>query len=117
MNRREFLEAAALTAALPSRSWAAGEKVNVAIVGVGGRGSSHVGDFVRRQDANLAAVCDVDTARTERAVQTHYSARNTKPKVYGDPQKIIRGQRHRRGDHRDSQSLARAGHNLGVSGR
>ena len=40
------------------------DKVNIAIVGVGGRGSSHVGDFVRRQDANLAAVCDVDTART-----------------------------------------------------
>jgi len=55
---------------------------------VGGRGSSHVGDFVRRQDANLAAVCDVDTARTERAVQTYYSARNTKPKVYGDLRKL-----------------------------
>jgi len=88
MNRREFLEAAALTAAVPSGSWAASDKVNIAIVGVGGRGSSHVGDFARRQDANLAAVCDVDTARTERAVQTYYSARNTKPKVYGDLRKL-----------------------------
>jgi predicted dehydrogenase len=88
MNRREFLEAAALTAALPAKTWAAGDKVNIAIVGVGGRGSSHVADFVRRKDANLAAVCDVDTARTERAVQTYYTARNTKPKVYADLRKL-----------------------------
>ena len=79
MNRREFLGAAALTAALPTKTWAASDKVNIAIVGVGDRGSSHVADFVRRQDANLVAVCDVDTARTERNVQTYYKARNAKP--------------------------------------
>jgi predicted dehydrogenase len=88
MNRREFLEAASVSAAIPRKIWAANDKVNVAIVGVGGRGSSHVADFVRRQDANLAAVCDVDTARTERAVQTYYSARNVKPKIYGDLRKL-----------------------------
>jgi predicted dehydrogenase len=88
MNRREFLEAAALSAAVPRKTFAANDKVNVAIVGVGGRGSSHVADSVRRQDGNLAAVCDVDTARAERAVQTYYSARNAKPKVYGDLRKL-----------------------------
>jgi predicted dehydrogenase len=88
MKRRDFLEIAALSAALPTRIWSANDKVNVAIVGVGSRGSAHVKDFVRRQDANLAAVCDVNTAQTERAVQTYSSARNMKPKVYGDLRKL-----------------------------
>jgi predicted dehydrogenase len=88
IKRREFLELAALSALLPGTVRAANDKVNVAIVGVGSRGSAHVKDFVRRQDANLAAVCDVNNAQTERAVQTYYSARNTKPKVYGDLRKL-----------------------------
>ena len=54
------------------------------VTSVGRRGSNHVGDFTRRQDANLAAVCDVNTAQTERAIQTYYSARNVKPKAYSD---------------------------------
>ena len=88
MNRREFLNAAAVTAGATVRSWAANDKVNVAVVGVGGRGTSHVNDYTRRQDANLVAVCDVNTAQTERAVQAYYSKRNTKPKVYADMRKL-----------------------------
>src|SRR5581483_7925991 len=88
MNRREFLEAAALSAAAPFKTWSANDKVNVAVIGVGGRGSHHVENFVRRQDANLAAVCDVDSGRTERAVQTYYLARGVKPKVYEDMRKL-----------------------------
>jgi len=88
MNRREFLGTVAIGLDLRARSWGANDKVNVAIVGVGSRGRGHVGDFTRRQDANLAAVCDVDTAQTQRAVQIYYSARNIKPKVYGDLRKL-----------------------------
>jgi predicted dehydrogenase len=88
MNRREFIEAATLAVAIPARSHAANDKVNVATVGVGNRGSSHVADYTRRQDANLAAVCDVNTAQTERAVQRYYTARNVKPKVYQDLRRL-----------------------------
>ena len=87
MNRREFWKTAA-TASLGARAWAANDKVNIAIVGVGGRGSAHVQYFTRRQDTNLAAVCDVNTAATERAVQTYYKAKNTKPKEYQDLRKL-----------------------------
>ena len=69
MKRREFLEPVALASAAQARSWAASDRVNIAIVGVGSRGSNHVSDFCRREDLNLAAVCDVNTAQTERAVQ------------------------------------------------
>lgn len=65
MNRREFLSAAAIAAGAVSRSWSANDKVNLGIVGVGSRGNNHLGDFIRRQDLNLAAVCDIDTGQTE----------------------------------------------------
>ncbi|HUQ94250.1 MAG TPA: Gfo/Idh/MocA family oxidoreductase, partial [Bryobacteraceae bacterium] len=88
MNRRNFMTSAALGAGLQTRIWAANDKVNVAIVGVGGRGQNHVADFARRGNANLAAVCDVNTAQTERAVQMYYTEKNVKPKVYGDLRKL-----------------------------
>jgi predicted dehydrogenase len=88
MNRREFLGSVAAGLAFEARSWSANNKVNVAIVGVGGRGRSHVRDFTRRQDANLVAVCDVDTSQTDRAVEMFNSARNLKPKAYQDLRKL-----------------------------
>src|SRR5579864_5483249 len=88
MNRRDFVKTSGLALAFAGKNFAANDKVNVAIVGVGSRGSNHVRDFVRRQDANLAAVCDVNNAQTERAVQTYYLARNVKPTVYSDMRKL-----------------------------
>lgn len=88
MNRREFLNAAAIAAAVPSRPWAANDRVNLAIVGAGSRGNNHLGDFIRRTDVNLAAVCDIDTGQTEAAVQRYYSAKNVKPRVYQDLRKL-----------------------------
>jgi predicted dehydrogenase len=84
-TRRDLLM---MAGAAGARAWAANDKVNVAIVGVGSRGGNHVGDFTRRQDLNLAAVCDVDTGQTERAVQRYEKARNVKPKVYQDLRKL-----------------------------
>jgi predicted dehydrogenase len=88
MNRRDFLESVALASALKGQSWAASDKANAAIVGVGGRGRGILGNLARRNDVNLVAVCDVDTTQTERAVQMYYSARNIKPRVYGDLRKL-----------------------------
>lgn len=88
MNRRDFFRTSSAAFAFAGRSIAANDKVNVAVIGVGGRGSNHVRDFTRREDANLAAVCDVNTAQTERAAETYYRTRNVKPKVYADMRKL-----------------------------
>ncbi len=88
MNRREFLESVALASAAATRTWAANDKVNVAIVGVGSRGSDHLNDFTRREDLNLVAVCDVNTQAMDRAVQKFSTARNVKPKTYQDLRKL-----------------------------
>jgi len=88
MNRRTFVASAAAAAAFQRPLWSANDKVNVAVIGVGGRGTNHVQDFARRTSANLVAVCDVNTAQTEKAQQIYYTARNVKPKVYGDLRKL-----------------------------
>ena len=48
-SRRFFLGAA--TAAAATRVFGANEKINVAIIGVGGRGSAHLRTYVRLPEA------------------------------------------------------------------
>ncbi len=79
-NRREFLKTAALTAAgsslltqdprasVPRRPLSRQEKLNIAIIGCGGRGH---GDMQGVAHENIAALCDVDEERCARALQQH----------------------------------------------
>jgi predicted dehydrogenase len=75
-SRREFLEQSMLAAtaalatggAVAPRSLIAreqaskspNEKLKVAVIGVNSRGMSHVGDFSKRPDTEVAVICDVD---------------------------------------------------------
>ena len=72
VSRREFFEksmfaAAALSLANTNRAFAAdgdapptGDKLRVAVVGVKGRGGSHIQGFGDRADCEIAALVDVD---------------------------------------------------------
>ncbi|HYF30277.1 MAG TPA: Gfo/Idh/MocA family oxidoreductase [Chitinophagaceae bacterium] len=67
MNRKDFIKNAGLAAAslaiLPSQGNALGrsqDKVRVAIIGVGLRGQNHLDLLLRRQDVEVAAICDID---------------------------------------------------------
>ena len=64
-SRRFFL--GAVTAAAATRVWGANDKINVAIIGLGGRGSSHVNTYPRLPDARVAGLCDIDQAAREKA--------------------------------------------------
>lgn len=66
----------------------AGDKVNVGVIGVGGRGKAHVRRFAGLADARVAAVCDINTAQTERGVQIAQGIQGTKPKVYQDLRRL-----------------------------
>ena len=73
-NRRQFLEdsmfaaAAAVAAGSTGRllhaqeegSGSANERLNVAVVGVNGRGGTHIGAFAGRKDTIITHICDVD---------------------------------------------------------
>jgi predicted dehydrogenase len=64
-SRRFFL--GALTAAAATRVWGANDKINVAIIGLGGRGSNHLTIYPRLAGARVAGLCDIDQAARERA--------------------------------------------------
>ena len=67
INRRRFLKRAAGTAAgvmsfpyiVSSSAFGASEKITVGCVGVGPQGSGDMGNFLRQNDAQVVAVCDV----------------------------------------------------------
>jgi len=67
-TRRFFL--GALTAASAVRVWGANDKVNIGIVGLGGRGSSHLNTYTGLSEAQIVGLCDVNQAAREKAQST-----------------------------------------------
>src|ERR1700681_2358062 len=85
MERRTFILAGGV---LAKRAFGANDRVNVAIVGVGSRGRNHVTSYLKLPGARLAALCDVDTAQTERGSAMVEEATGEKPKIYQDLRKL-----------------------------
>jgi predicted dehydrogenase len=93
MNRRTFLGATAAaglalrtgTAAEP----AASEKIVVAIVGTGGRGTGHATSFAKQPGVSVAYVCDVDSARAGKAAAAVEAAGKPAPKAIADFRQIL----------------------------
>ena len=81
-TRRFFLGAA--TAAAAARVWGANDKINVAIIGLGGRGSNHLNIYSRLPDSRVAGLCDIDQAARERAQATLQKTGADKAKEFED---------------------------------
>ncbi|NLF58429.1 MAG: Gfo/Idh/MocA family oxidoreductase [Candidatus Hydrogenedens sp.] len=92
MTRRAFLAAAATTAAVAAsaqpntarvvpRKVSPNEKLNVAGIGVGGKGTQDILSYTRE---NIVAICDADFARAEETVY-----RLPKAKQYKDYRKML----------------------------
>ncbi|MDA1049630.1 MAG: Gfo/Idh/MocA family oxidoreductase [Planctomycetota bacterium] len=89
INRRGFLQTstalgiAASSAVLlkPSRVLGANERLNIGVIGVGGRGAS---DLAGVAGENIVALCDVDEGRLDAATAKHSSA-----KKYVDYRKLL----------------------------
>ncbi len=73
----------------PATKSSANDALNVAVVGVHGRGLEHIGGFGKLKDANIVAVCDVDENIIGPA-QTMISLKQGKPaKYYQDIRKLL----------------------------
>jgi len=81
-SRRFFLGAASALAA--TRVWGANDKINVGIVGLGGRGTNHLNIYSRMAEARVAAICDIDQAAREKANATLVRNGGEKAKEYED---------------------------------
>jgi predicted dehydrogenase len=64
--------------------WGANERINVAIVGLGGRGSNHLDIYSRLPEARVVGLCDVNQAARERAQATLLKKSAEKAKEYED---------------------------------
>lgn len=81
-SRRFFLGAA--TAAAATRVWGANDRLNVAIVGLGGRGSSHLKIYSKLPEARVVGLCDVNQAAREKAQATLLKNTGEKAKEFED---------------------------------
>jgi predicted dehydrogenase len=89
--RRDFLKGAA--AAIATSQFpilGANDRINVGIVGLGGRGRDHIKYYsTLDSDAHIAAVCDVNQSARERAVAQVRKAKGYDPKQYVDMREMF----------------------------
>ena len=87
-TRRTFFQVAAAigTSQFPIRG--ANDRVNLTVIGIGGRGRDHVNEFATLSDCQVAGVCDVNQAARERAVAQVQKLKNFEPKTYADLREV-----------------------------
>jgi predicted dehydrogenase len=90
MNRRYFIgTAVGAMAASRIPAVAASDQVNVAIVGVGGRGRALIGDFAKVPGANIRYLVDADQASLEKAMGVIKKAGIPEPKTFSDMRRVF----------------------------
>ncbi|MBC7927919.1 MAG: Gfo/Idh/MocA family oxidoreductase, partial [Bryobacteraceae bacterium] len=68
----------------------ANDRVNLGIVGLGGRGTEHINFYSKLDsDARIAGVCDVNQAARERAVAAVGKLKNFAPQDFADMRKLF----------------------------
>lgn len=89
MTRRSFFQGAAL-AASATRVLGANDRLHIGIVGLGGRGSAHIGYYSKIEEARIVGLCDVNQAARERAVTRVKSiASGAQTKEYTDMREMF----------------------------
>src|SRR5713226_9627843 len=84
-----FATAAAVAATQQKRAVAANDKIDVAIIGLGGRGQNHMTEYAKLPDANIVALCDVNQAALERGQAKVEGLTGKKPKGYADMRQVF----------------------------
>lgn len=95
-SRRSFLKTSGATAAAVgiglagiSSSYAANEKVRAGVVGIRGRGRSHINGLNRLPGVEVVALCDVDENETRKRVDELAKASKSTPRTYVDQRKML----------------------------
>lgn len=86
MDRRTFIVAGG---ALVRRAFGANDRINLAVIGVGGRGTALLALISRQENVKIAAVCDVNQAQIERAGARAQELQGEKPKQFADMRKLF----------------------------
>ncbi len=86
-TRRFFL--GAITAAAATRVWGANDKINIGIVGLGGRGTAHLNTYSRLTESRVAGLCDVNQAAREKSQATLLRNTSEKAKEFEDMRQMF----------------------------
>jgi predicted dehydrogenase len=78
-----------MTAASAVRVWGANDKINVGVVGLGGRGSNHLDTYSRMPEARVAAICDINQAARETGQARLQKAGSEKAKEFEDMRQLF----------------------------
>ena len=96
LTRRQFVKRSAAAAAAISlpmvasgRVLGANEEIRIAVVGLGGRGGTHIAEFGKQPGVRLVAVCDPDRQRVAAAAKNIESRFKYAPDQVGDVRKLI----------------------------
>lgn len=91
MERRYFFmgAAAAAGALLRPRLASANDTVRIACVGVRGQGKSHIGNYLKMQNVEIAAVCDIDESILNDRIAGIEKQSGKKPVAYTDLRKLL----------------------------
>lgn len=90
MNRRSFLQTTAAAGVGVSLSPFSSfqrrtrQSVRLGLIGVGARGTSHLRGFLRRDDVEIPAVCDVNPDNLSRALDLVQQSGRARPEGYGE---------------------------------
>jgi predicted dehydrogenase len=82
MQRRYFLGAA--TAAAAQAVMGANDRINIAVVGLGGRAQDHIDTYLKIPESRISVLCDVNQAALERAQTRVHRDTSETPKGYKD---------------------------------
>ena len=89
MNRRQFISTGVSAVAASQPSLAADDRVRVAIIGMGGRGSELMRVFSRVEGVEIGAVVDPDGNRAEKAATWIFEQTKTRAKVESDMRRVF----------------------------
>ena len=87
-SRRTFLAAGAAAFSL-GKVLGANDKINIGIVGIGGRGNDHIKNYAPLPGARIVALCDVNQAALERGQAAVKNLTGESPKGYDDMRKMF----------------------------
>ena len=86
-KRRDFLAAGAAAAGsllLPSAFGAARERLRIGMIGTGMRGQVLLAELLKRDDVEVAALCDIEPVTLARALAQVDKAGKPRPQAYGE---------------------------------
>lgn len=98
ISRRSFIKKSATTAAAAGvligtskTSWAgANDRVRVCVMGINGRGKSHLSNYGAMKDVEVTAICDVDSRLFTSALSDSFTKRGkAAPKMEQDIRKVL----------------------------